>query len=78
MTFDEFNLLCDGENDIADAVRGGIPAILKQANMTQRGFAEKYGIPLRSVEGWCARSEKNARTAPPYVVKLIAYAVFNK
>ena len=38
-----------------------------QAGLTQRQFAERYDIPIRSLEDW----ESNRRKPPVYVVNLI-------
>ncbi len=34
---------------------------------TQKGFAEHFGIPLRTVQDWC----RGLRTPPEYVKRLI-------
>lgn len=42
-----------------------------QAGLTQKQFAERYGIPVRSLEDW----ESNRRKPPVYVVNLILRCV---
>lgn len=37
--------------------------------MTQKAFAEYFGIPKRTLEDW----EQENRTPPPYVIDLIEY-----
>lgn len=49
-------------NDILKAMR-------KEANMTQREFAEYFAIPLRSIEDW----ERGVRHMPDYVLRLFVY-----
>lgn len=39
------------------------------AGMTQKGFAEYFGIPQRTVEDW----ERGVRVPPVYVLELIEY-----
>lgn len=39
------------------------------SGMTQKGFAEYFGIPKRTLEDW----ESGARKPPEYTVKLIEY-----
>lgn len=40
---------------------------------SQKNFAEKYGIPQRSIEQW----EEEKRNPPKYLYKLLAWAVFS-
>lgn len=44
-----------------------IKTIRKKAGMTQVRFAEKYGIPKRTLESW----EMGERTPPEYIVNLL-------
>lgn len=39
--------------------------------LTQKAFAEKYGIPKRTIEDW----EGGRRTPAPYILKLLERAV---
>lgn len=39
------------------------------AGMTQKTFAEYFGIPWKSIQNW----EYGRTTCPDYVVRLIAY-----
>ena len=50
------------ERDILKAMR-------KEANMTQKEFAEYFGIPIRTVEDW----ERGVRHMPDYVLRLFVY-----
>ena len=50
------------ERDILKSMR-------KEANMTQRDFAEYFGIPIRTVEDW----ERGVRHMSDYVLRLLAY-----
>lgn len=50
------------ERDILKSMR-------KEANMTQRDFAEYFGIPIRTVEDW----ERGVRHMPDYVLRLFVY-----
>ena len=45
--------------------------IVAQTGLSLAKFAERYGIPLRSVENWSG----GQRTAPDYVIKLLARVV---
>lgn len=38
-----------------------------ELNMSQRQFAERFGIPLRTVQSW----DQETRKPSPYVVRLI-------
>ena len=40
-------------------------------DMSQRGFSQKYGIPLRTLEEWLA----GRRTPPSYVIDLLAKVI---
>ena len=50
------------ERDILKSMR-------KEANMTQKDFAEYFGIPIRTVEDW----ERGVRHMPDYVLRLFVY-----
>ena len=50
------------ERDILKSMR-------KEANMTQKEFAEYFGIPIRTVEDW----ERGVRHMPDYVLRLFVY-----
>ena len=39
----------------------------KKLNLTQREFAEKYNIPLRTIQNW----ELNKRTPPEYIIAML-------
>lgn len=47
--------------------------IRRMTGLSQAAFAERYGIPRRSIENW----ESGSRTPPPYIIKLIYFAVIN-
>ena len=44
-----------------------IREICEQYGLTQRALAQRFGIPLRTVEQWCT----GRRQAPDYVVAMI-------
>lgn len=44
-----------------------------KTNMTQKEFAEKYGIPLRTIQKW----ERNGSTPPSYVISLLEDKIFS-
>lgn len=48
-----------------------IRAIRAATGLSQVRFAERYGIPRRTIENW----ESGVRTPPPYVINLIKIAV---
>lgn len=48
-----------------------IRSIRAYTKLTQAGFAQKYGIPKRSIENW----EGGKSSAPDYLVKLLARVV---
>lgn len=50
-----------------------IRAIRGVSQLSQAEFAERYGIPQRSVENW----EGGQRRPPEYLVSLLAYAVYS-
>ena len=41
--------------------------------LSQVAFSKLYGIPRRTIENW----DSGANAPPPYLVKLIAYALWN-
>jgi DNA-binding transcriptional regulator YiaG len=46
----------------------------KESGMTQKAFAEYFGIPLRNIENW----ERGANKCPPYLLSLMAYKLNNE
>lgn len=48
-----------------------IKEIIAAGGLTQTEFAKRFGIPLRTVQGWCL----GERTPPPYVIALIRAAL---
>ena len=44
-----------------------IKEIRAMTGLSQARFAEKYGIPKRTIESW----EAGDRNPPPYVIKLL-------
>lgn len=42
------------------------------SHLTQEGFSHRYGMPKSTLSQW----ERDERTPPEYVVKLLAYAVY--
>lgn len=49
-----------------------VRSIRGATQLTQSGFAERYGIPENTLGQW----EREHRTPPEYVVQLLAYAVY--
>lgn len=49
-----------------------ISELRKNAGMTQKEFAERYGIPLRTIQKW----ERNGSTPSEYVVRLVEKNMF--
>lgn len=49
-----------------------ISEVRKREKMTQKEFAEKYEIPLRTIQKW----ERNGSVPPDYVVKLVEKNAF--
>lgn len=43
----------------------------KKSGLSAQKFGDKYGIPLRTIQEW----ERGGRTAPDYVIDLLAFAV---
>lgn len=50
-------------------VRDILKSMRKEANMTQKDFAEYFGIPIRTVEDW----ERGIRHMTDYVLRLFVY-----
>lgn len=46
-------------------------AIINMLGVSQREFAERYFIPLRTIESWVASSVKESRNYPDYIKLLI-------
>ena len=53
-------------------IRETIKIIRAATGLSQRGFAEHFGIPVRTVENW----ERGVNVPPPYVVGLLWRVVF--
>ena len=49
-----------------------IKVIRRATDLTQKAFAEKYGIPVRTLENW----ERGVNVPPPYLVGLLWRVVF--
>lgn len=49
-----------------------ISEIRKKNKMTQKEFAEKYNIPIRTIQKW----ERNGSTPPDYVIELLDKSIF--
>ena len=54
-----------------DENRPGVKELRAATGMTQKEFAEYFGIPQRTIEDW----EAGRRQPPAYVEKLIAYKI---
>lgn len=52
-----------------------IQEIRKMTGLSIVNFAYKYHIPYRTVENWEAKSEKQRRECPRYVLELLERAV---
>lgn len=48
--------------------------IRKLTGLSRAAFAREYSLPLRTLENWEGHGG-SARTAPPYVLDLLAFAV---
>lgn len=48
-----------------------VKEIRNLTGLSQQSFADKYGIPKRSIENW----ETGLRKCPEYVVKLLEFKV---
>lgn len=46
----------------------------QKAGMTQKAFAEYFGIPKRSIENW----EGEKRQCPDYLLELMLYKLTNE
>lgn len=53
---------------IWDGAHCTIPELIRKYGMTQTGFAQYFGIPLRTVQHWCL----GERACPPYVAAMAA------
>lgn len=51
-----------------------IKELIQAAGMTQKGFGDYLGIPLRTVQNWCG----GQRQCPDYVLALIEYKLRNE
>lgn len=43
--------------------------LCREHGLTQRALADRFGIPIRTVEQWCTGKRK----CPEYVVQMMAY-----
>ena len=48
--------------------------LCREHGLTQRALAERFGIPLRTVEDWCTGKHK----CPEYVVRMMAELLKSK
>lgn len=51
-----------------DGAHCTIPELIEKYRLTQTGFAQYFGIPLRTVQNWCG----GQRECPPYVAAMAA------
>ena len=51
-----------------------IQSLLADHGLTQTALSKRFGIPLRTVQDWCAER----RTPPPYVITLLQIALENQ
>lgn len=59
------------DNLKALTVSGDIRELRRKTGLSQAKFAEKFGIPKRSIENW----EQCKRSAPQYVLNLLRFRV---
>lgn len=52
-----------------------VSALRAITDMSRVELSRVYRIPLRSLENWESTTKANARSAPPYVLDLLAYAI---
>ena len=52
-----------------------VATLRKLTGLSRAAFARVYNLPLRTLENWESSGSANARTAPQYVLDLLAYAV---
>lgn len=55
-----------------------IKELRTNACMTQKEFAEYFGIPKRTVENWESKNETSARECPEYLINLMEYKLINE
>lgn len=58
---------------IYDMAHIGCKAVRALTGLSQRAFAESYGIPTRSIENWEAR----VNAAPTYTLMMMGFAVLS-
>lgn len=51
-----------------------IKSLRQQTKLTQKEFADKFSIPLRTIQKW----ERNGSTPPEYVPQLIELSIFTE
>ena len=79
MTYSEFLTALDGPLNAGPIGRYGsdrtIATVREITGLSRSEFARTYHLPLRTLENWESSGSANARTAPQYVLDLLAYAV---
>lgn len=65
------NMEADKCSKIWDIAHLDMRAIINMLGISQREFAERYFIPLRTIESWVASSVKESRNYPEYIKLLI-------
>lgn len=62
-------------NSLSKDVKMEIKEIRALTGLSQRKFAEKYHIPIRTIQCWEAVSDVNHRDCPDYVKELLKFKV---
>lgn len=75
LTDDELLRIADYCGTMWDAAHMSVRQIKDTVGMTQAQLAERFCIPKRTVENWCAAGGKESRNCPDYVRLMILEAL---
>ncbi len=67
LTNDELLLIAKFCGDLWDAAHRSVRQIKEESGMTQAQLAERFCIPRRTIENWCAVGGKESRPCPDYI-----------
>lgn len=78
MTYPDFLARWSDPTDKELAALHSVKAVRALTGLSQRAFAETYGLPRRTIENWESSNEAVHNEIAPYTLALLAYAVLNK
>jgi hypothetical protein len=56
----------EGEDEAQDAAPPSVPELLTAASMTKRQLSDRFSIPYKTIQNWCAEGKEH-RDCPTYI-----------